>query len=145
MTYANDLRDHYELVRARLMRPGVEPVLRPRPRTIRCGTPRAITLPYIIPKKERDVIDVRERPDPACPLWRRITDEVLAKHGLAYAVAFGHQRSPALVVCRQEVFYRLAHETSLSLPAIGRRFGRDHTTVLWGIRRHAAKLAQAAP
>jgi chromosomal replication initiator protein len=41
---------------------------------------------------------------------------------------------------RQKAMYRMAVETELSLPQIGRIIGnRDHTTILHGIRRHAAR------
>jgi hypothetical protein len=36
---------------------------------------------------------------------------------------------------------RLKAETRMSLPAIGERLGRDHSSVIYGIARHRARLA----
>jgi hypothetical protein len=48
----------------------------------------------------------------------------------------GKDRATRLVAARHAVMWRMRRELGLSLPAIGRLFGRDHTTVLNGIRRH---------
>lgn len=40
---------------------------------------------------------------------------------------------------RQLCFYRIRHECNYSLPAIGRLFDRDHTTVLHGIRQETKR------
>lgn len=92
------------------------------------------------PPKPRDLIDVSAKdvffP---MPLWRRITLEVLAAHGLTMAAVCSQSRRKELVVCRHELFYRLRTETDMSYPAIGRRFGKDHTTVIWGVRKHAGR------
>lgn len=45
------------------------------------------------------------------------------------------RKETALVHARQAAFYLAKIHTNLSLPAIGRYFGRDHTTVLHGIRQ----------
>ena len=40
--------------------------------------------------------------------------------------------------------YRMKTETTMSLPKIGDRLGgKDHTTVLYGIRKHKAKMEAA--
>lgn len=72
------------------------------------------------------------------PIWRRIVGEVCEKYGVALDDLTGKSRVGHLIPPRQECFYRLFTETTMSNPAIGRRFNRDHTTVLHGVRKYAA-------
>ena len=66
-----------------------------------------------------------------------VLQEVAGKHGCTRA----DLRSPrrVFIEARQEAFYRLATECSMSLPRIGALMNRDHTTVLHGIRVHARR------
>jgi len=76
--------------------------------------------------------------------WMEIIDQICAKHGLTKGELLSARRSRDLVVARHEAFYRMSKETAMSLPAIGRRMGgKDHTTVLWGIRRHKERMEAA--
>lgn len=72
----------------------------------------------------------------------RILAEVCLKHGVSRIDVLGSNRKRTFVNARQEVFYRLCHETNWSLPRIGRFVGdRDHTTALHGRDQHAKRLA----
>lgn len=81
------------------------------------------------------------------PHWFQIVSEVAVKHGLTPAELTARCRKHHIADARAEAFYRLRTEISvmgepMSFPAIGRRFGGlDHSTVLHGFRKHAAKLA----
>ncbi|MHB2169929.1 helix-turn-helix domain-containing protein [Alsobacter sp. R-9] len=76
---------------------------------------------------------------------RLILEEVAEKHGLRVRDMQSASRLRHLVNARQEASYRLRHECGLSLPAIGRLLGgRDHTTILWAVKRHAAAIAEGA-
>lgn len=44
---------------------------------------------------------------------------------------------------RQDCMLEIRERTSLSLPQIGRIFGRDHTTVQWGIQRAKQRRLEA--
>ena len=55
-----------------------------------------------------------------------------------FSAVTGPSRLPQIVRARHELMYRLSIELHWSLSEIGNRLGRDHTTVLSGIRRHAA-------
>ena len=72
------------------------------------------------------------------PRWREIAAEVSLKHGQTLSAVTGPSRLPQIVRARHELMYRLSIELHWSLSEIGNRLGRDHTTVLSGIRRHAA-------
>lgn len=81
---------------------------------------------------------------PAAP-YRAILRETADKHGLAVVDITGRCRKHHIVLARQEAMWRMRMETPFSLPEIGRRMGgKDHTTVLHGIRTHQARLDAAA-
>lgn len=77
------------------------------------------------------------------PAWRRIILETAIKHNLMPAEMLSSQRAYNLVAARHEVMYRLKTETTMSLPAIGKKLGKDHTTVLHGIRKHVKRMEAA--
>jgi chromosomal replication initiation ATPase DnaA len=91
----------------------------------------------------------RAPPAAACampaPAWRRIAAEVAARHGMTVRSMMERARFRHLVLARQEAMYRVAAETRLTLPQIGRRLGRHHTTILHGIRAHAARSGLPMP
>lgn len=74
-----------------------------------------------------------------------VVGEVAGRHRMPVAVVLGQSRRKAIVRARQEAMWEVRQRTNMSLPAIGRRFGRDHTTALHGIRQHAARLAATTP
>lgn len=122
------LTQHYASVRARLAGPA--------PRVVRVG-PKVIDKPRV-----RDVLDLKLF-ESVMPIdayaWKRILLETCAKHNVSMIDLCSHRRFVKIVACRNEAMYRLRTETAMSLPAIGRRLGgKDHTTVLHGIRRHEA-------
>jgi hypothetical protein len=50
-------------------------------------------------------------------------------------------RERGLSAARHRAFFGIRTGTDLSLPAIGRYFGMDHSSVCYGIRKHRARLA----
>jgi len=75
------------------------------------------------------------------PTMAQIAAEVAAKHGLTVEELRGPARGFKVAHPRQEAMARMRAETSQSLTAIGRYFGRDHTTVMHGVRTHNAAEA----
>lgn len=72
----------------------------------------------------------------AAILW-----EVARKHRVCLSDLTGKCRVAKFVRARQEAMWRLRQETIFSLPQIGARIGgRDHSSVLWGIRAHQARI-----
>lgn len=151
---------HYDKVRSRLLS-GVTPPDRPRrlvevrPQPHRPDyvehTPISVPqLPVVrineeVKQRVRDILRIAQenRVEPFDPgHWLEIIDQTCAKHRLTRAELLSARRSTPLVLARQEAMYRMSKETTMSLPAIGRRMGgRDHTTVLYGIRKHAERKA----
>lgn len=78
---------------------------------------------------------------------RTILEQVASKHGVTRAEIASGSRKPAVTAARQEASWRIRTEVlvngrQISLPEIARHLGgRDHTTVLYNIRRYEAKLA----
>jgi len=71
--------------------------------------------------------------------------QVSAAHNVTDHDMKSKRRNKPAVLARHEAMYRMRNETTMSLPLIGRKFGdRDHTTVLYGIRKHAERLAAQA-
>jgi len=70
-----------------------------------------------------------------------IVRETAAKHGLSVAVLLGHCRQRAYAWPRQEAYYRIFTECQhISYPEAGRRLGgRDHTTILHGVKAHCKR------
>lgn len=67
--------------------------------------------------------------------WRIILKEVCEKHNITWEMMASTQRSYPIVRARQEAWWRMSRELRMSLPAIGRRCNRDHTSILHGIRK----------
>lgn len=74
-----------------------------------------------------------------------ILREVAQGYGLTVAALTGQGRSRHIAWPRQEAYYRAFTECShLSYPEIARRIGgRDHTTVLHGVRAHCERNGQS--
>lgn len=78
---------------------------------------------------------------PARKHWKLIIAEVADAHDVLIADLLSPRRAVRLVHARHEAMWRLRNETTMSLPMIGKRLGgRDHTTVLHGIRKHEERL-----
>lgn len=71
------------------------------------------------------------------PLWRIIAQEVSEKHNIPLKELQGNRRFKRLSVARREIFWRLRHEKGMSLLDIARKMGKDHTSVLHGLRVYA--------
>ncbi len=73
-----------------------------------------------------------------------IARRTASKHGITLGALKSQQRTKDLVHARQEAFW-LAHKlTDKSYPTIGRYFGRDHATVMHGVKKHADRMKAAA-
>jgi hypothetical protein len=71
------------------------------------------------------------------PSWRIIAQEVSEKHNIPLKELQGNRRFKRLSIARREIFWRLRHEKGMSLLDIARKMGKDHTTVIHGLRMYA--------
>lgn len=72
---------------------------------------------------------------------RQIIEEVAISHGFSWNDVLSARRTNKLARVRHEAFWRARNETTHSLPAIGRAFNRDHTSVMYGIAKHEERMA----
>ena len=101
----------------------------------------------ISPKQKLDEFELQLRQMPKSiftrPAWKQIAIDICKKHDSSFEEIFNDNRRHDLVVIRQEIFYEIRHQLGMSLPEIGRRFNRDHTTVLHGIKKHEERMKSA--
>ena len=64
-----------------------------------------------------------------------IADVVCSARDVSHDELLSADRTRHIAHARQEAIWLAHNLTNLSLPAIGRKFNRDHTTVLNSIRR----------
>lgn len=139
--YEASLRTRHIEARARLEAagtPAVQPPLPPPERLLRFNAP-----PLVAREAYRPIVrSIEYVIEEQSPLrWRKIVDEVLAKHNISMGQLCSKQRRQEIVRARFEAYFRLSEETTLSLPKIGKLLGgKDHTTVLYGIRTHRERL-----
>lgn len=76
---------------------------------------------------------------------QQIIAGVAVAHGMSADALLGTNRLKAVTHARQHAYYRIAAETQLSLPQIGRVFKKDHTTILHGIFAHANRNGLPLP
>lgn len=79
------------------------------------------------------------------PLMRSIVEATAVDHGVASGDIMARDRTTEVAMARQDAYHRIQATGRFSYPAIGRFFGRDHTTVLHGVRRHRDRIAEARP
>lgn len=74
---------------------------------------------------------------------RAVIEAVAAKHGVTMSDMLGRCVNRKAAWARQEAYVEIrARRPHLSLPSVGRLFGRDHSTVLHGIRRFQARASE---
>lgn len=80
-------------------------------------------------------------------IWTKDYLETVEQVGRRFGVApqeiLGPFRDQRIVVARHAAFSEL-RDAGLTLPRIAKVMNRDHTTVMYGIRRHAERSGAAA-
>lgn len=70
--------------------------------------------------------------------WRFIMDMIIAKHNVLRSDLLGRCRTDPVTKARQELMLLVYQHTAASTPQIGRYLRRDHTTVLYALRKGGA-------
>jgi len=70
--------------------------------------------------------------------WRFFVSLCAMKHGVLQSDIMGQGRTAAVTAARHEAMALTYMHTKASMPAVGRHFGRDHTTVLYALRKYGA-------
>ncbi|MHA1559199.1 MAG: helix-turn-helix domain-containing protein [Alphaproteobacteria bacterium] len=106
---------------------------------------KALT-PAPIEKQHDNVSDkVAERFDGKLGPCRRIVLEVAKVRRVAGREIMSRSRLRRISAARTEAIFRCVAETQLSLPAIGRIFNRDHTTIGAAVVRYHHKTGTPLP
>ena len=124
-------QQHAKAVRARLMNPSRAIVDLPPPK----HEPAPSPLPAPTAAFVNGFDSITMPPN----IIRDMISAAAEKHGVTRAEILGSCRRKNIVAARREVMYR-AVEAGYSLGEIGRRIGRDHTSVLYGHRLFNAML-----
>lgn len=133
----NDLQQHYKAVRARLWA-GAPPVsLPPEPPAPAPAPPPAL------PTSEqfREAHEMLKLAGiQGVPKWKLISREICEKHKVSLDELKGPRRTPRYIPIRYELYYRLRTELGMSWGQIGKVVNRDHSTVLYGVKKHELNL-----
>lgn len=130
--------DHWATVRDRSVRPLQLPVLTDN------GTEVA-ELKRALDEEKKVVKELVDEIASLYPGWaftaRNIAKAVAKLHGVTYLDMISQRRHKDVAWARQHAMWEMRHRTKLSTPQIGKILGgRDHTTVLHGIRAHEKRM-----
>lgn len=85
------------------------------------------------------------------PKVEKIIRECAAKYNVTPKQILGKMQTVPVTIARHEAFYRVRNELSIggrpySYPLIGKLFNkRDHSTVIYGVRRHVHRVIEGMP
>ena len=92
-------------------------------------------MPLDLPNVSRAINDMFKAEESAVPTPSLIITQVSKFFSVDESVLRGTQKRKGVAEARQPAMYLIRKLTNLSLPDIGKEFGRDHSTVLYAIRK----------
>ena len=92
-------------------------------------------MPLALHNISRAIDDMFKSEGHALPIPSLIITQVSKFYSIDEAVLRGTQKNKGTAEARQIAMYLIRKLTNLSLPDIGKEFARDHTTVLYAIRK----------
>ena len=92
-------------------------------------------MPMDLPNVSRAIDDMFKAEGNAVPTAALIITQVCKFYSVEEATLRGSQKSKGIAEARQVAMYLIRKLTNLSLPDIGKEFGKDHSTVLYNIRK----------
>ena len=92
-------------------------------------------MPLDLPNLSRAIDDMFKSEGNALPTPSLIISQVCKFYSIDETVLRGTQKSKGIAESRQISMYLIRKLTNLSLPDIGKEFGKDHSTVLYNIRK----------
>ena len=97
-------------------------------------------MPLDLPNISRAIDDMFKSEGSAVPTPSLIVSQVCKFYSVDEAVLRGTLKNKGTTEARQMAMYLIRKLTNLSLPDIGKEFARDHSTVLYAIRKVEAAL-----
>lgn len=88
-----------------------------------------------VPSVSRAIKDMYKGKTEALPTPNLIISEVSRFYSIPESTLRGTLKNKGTAEARQIAMYLIRQLTNLSLPDIGREFGRDHSTVIYAIRK----------
>ena len=92
-------------------------------------------MPLDLPNISRAIDDMFKSEGNAVPTPSLIITQVCKFYSIDEAVIRGTQKNKGTAEARQVAMYLIRKLTNLSLPDIGKEFARDHSTVLYAVRK----------
>jgi len=92
-------------------------------------------MPLDLPNISRAIDDMFKSEGNALPTPSLIISQVCKFYSIDEVVLRGTQKNKGTAEARQVAMYLIRKLTNLSLPDIGKEFARDHSTVLYAIRK----------
>jgi chromosomal replication initiation ATPase DnaA len=125
-----DLVDHYKEVRQRLNQAGYRYAKNKEVNKLLKVKQTAEDMVMLV-NLEREIInDLKSN-------WRLIVEKIAMRIDRPVEEFLkSKSRERNLTFARQEAYYLLRRQTNMSLPQIGKKFGKDHTTILSGYLAH---------
>lgn len=145
ISYEDALKARYALARTRLNRGVIHrPIVLPPP-----ALEAPAEKPKPAPKLTRRVRFKQRVPlDMLRPCsWRFLLRLAALRHRIPEQAIVGQSRQQSIAAARHDAIGMVYQHTQLSMPAVGRFFGRDHTTVLNSLRKlgREGKLVDKRP
>ena len=97
-------------------------------------------MPLDLPNISRAIDDMFKKEGSAVPTPRLIISQVCKFYSVDETVLRGTLKNKGTTEARHMAIYLIRKLTNLSLPDIGKEFARDHSTVLYSIRKIEASL-----
>lgn len=90
--------------------------------------------------KPRELEEIRKDLE-ARGLWS-IVEETARRHFLLPHELLGSDRLASVCMARFHLWSILRSRTGFSFPQLGRIFGRDHTTIMMGVRKYESQSGE---
>jgi chromosomal replication initiation ATPase DnaA len=125
-----DLVDHYKEVRQRLNQAGYRYAKNKEVSKLLKVKQTAEDMVMLVNLEREIVNDLKSN-------WRLIIEKIAMRIDRPVEEFLkSKSRERNLTFARQEAYYLLRRQTNMSLPQIGKKFGKDHTTILSGYLAH---------
>ena len=102
-------------------------------------------MPLDLPHISRAIDDMFKNENSALPTPGLIISQVCKFYSIDESVLRGTLKNKGTTEARQVAIYLIRKLTNLSLPDIGKEFGRDHSTILYAIRKVEVALKDENP
>ena len=98
-------------------------------------------MPLDLPNVSRAIDDMFKNEGNSLPTPNLIINQVCRFYSVDENILRGTQKTKGITEARQVSMYLIRKLTNLSLPDIGKEFGKDHSTILYSIKKVESMLA----